>query len=139
MDQTTEPDRAQSWIKKDTSQVLDPGTTTRTGNGSAAPVSVTSLDSTVSKRPTSPEPLINVVARTEVVTRTEQAAAREFVPVPLAERTSIGTSIVSNENVWPVLPPSPKFDVADELAAKEQEAEALRRLEQEQRGTLWNA
>jgi len=53
--------------------------------------------------------------------------------------TPIETRIESSENVWPTLPPAPKFDIADELAAKEQEAEGLRRLEQEQRGTLWNA
>jgi hypothetical protein len=43
------------------------------------------------------------------------------------------------ESMWPTLPPSPVFEVVDELAAMEREAEALRRLDREQRGTLWNA
>lgn len=43
------------------------------------------------------------------------------------------------ENVWPTLLAASRFEIADELAAMEREAETLRRLDQEQRGTLWNA
>jgi hypothetical protein len=43
------------------------------------------------------------------------------------------------ENVWPALPVPPEFELADELAAMEREAEALRRLQHEQRGNPWNA
>lgn len=43
-----------------------------------------------------------------------------------------------NTNYWPTLPPAPSFDLADDLSARETEAETLRRLEQEQRGTLWS-
>lgn len=129
---TAEPNRAQSWIKKETRQVHDNRTVTRTRNDFTPPASATVVNRRVSRQPLSPEPLINKVNGTE-------RADREFAPLPLAERPSTKSGTVSNENVWPMLPPSPKFDVADELAAKEQEAEALRRLEQEQRGTLWNA
>ena len=76
--------------------------------------------------------MVNVVASNE-------QARREFAPLRLGEHASVELRTESNENIWPVLPPPPKFDVTDELAAKEQEAEALRRLDQEQRGTLWNA
>jgi hypothetical protein len=48
-------------------------------------------------------------------------------------------SVEFSESMWPTLPPSPVFEVVDELAAMEREAEALRRLDREQRGTLWNA
>ena len=47
--------------------------------------------------------------------------------------------LTSEQDRWPTLPPAPSFEMADELLAKETEGEALRRLEQEQRGTLWNA
>lgn len=42
-------------------------------------------------------------------------------------------------SAWPSLPPAPTFNFADELAAIECEGEVSRRLDQEQRGTLWNA
>ncbi len=42
------------------------------------------------------------------------------------------------KDYWPTLPPAPAFDLADDLSARETEAETLRRLEQEQRGTLWS-
>lgn len=45
----------------------------------------------------------------------------------------------SSESMWPTLPPSRNFEITDELAALEREAETLRRLDREQRGTLWNA
>jgi hypothetical protein len=126
-----EAHRAQSRINREARQVHDIGQPARTRNGFAAPIPATMVNNgRVSKQPPS---LMNVVPRTE------QAAGREFAPLPLAARASIEMNAVSNEGLWPVLPPSPKFDVADELAANEQESEALRRLELEQRGTLWNA
>jgi hypothetical protein len=43
-----------------------------------------------------------------------------------------------NKNCWPTLPAASEFDLADDLCAREAEADTLRRLEQEQRGTLWS-
>jgi len=123
--------RAQSRIKREARQVHDIGQPARTRKSSAAPDSAIMVNNgRVSKQPPS---LMNTLPRTE------QAGGREFASLPLAARASIEMNAVSNEGLWPVLPPSPKFDVADELAANDQETEALRRLELEQRGTLWNA
>jgi hypothetical protein len=44
----------------------------------------------------------------------------------------------SNEECWPALPASAGFDLDDDLFAREVEADELRRLDQEQRGTLWS-
>jgi hypothetical protein len=44
----------------------------------------------------------------------------------------------SNQDCWPELPPTAWFDFEDDLFAREAEAETRRRLEQEQRGTLWS-
>ena len=73
------------------------------------------------------------------VSNVNQQAKIEFASVELAAPGPIQSRIESNENVWPALPPAPRFDIADELAAMEHEAETLRRLDQEQRGILWNA
>ncbi len=45
----------------------------------------------------------------------------------------------SREDMWPTLPPARNFEIADELAAIEREAETLRRLDREQKGISWNA
>jgi hypothetical protein len=42
-------------------------------------------------------------------------------------------------SAWPSLPAEPTVNLADELAAVECEGEITRRLDHEQRGTLWNA
>jgi hypothetical protein len=68
----------------------------------------------------------------------DEQARKEFALAEPNPSTPTKSRIESRENLWPTLPAAPKFDIADELASKEQEAEGLRRLEQEQRGTLWN-
>jgi hypothetical protein len=103
-----------------------------TEDGSAAPVSATVTNRHVPNQPfPSRRPLANVVT-------SDEQARNEFASVDLTAPTPVEPRIESGKNVWPTLPPAPKFDLADELAAKDQEAEGLRRLEQEQRGTLWN-
>lgn len=103
-----------------------------TEDGSAAPVSATVTDKHVPNQPfSSRRRLPNVVT-------SDERARNEFASVDLTAPTPVESRSKSDENVWPTLPPAPKFDIADELAAKDQEAEGLRRLEQEQRGTLWN-
>lgn len=72
-----------------------------------------------------------------------QDAANNFVSVdrtatPLIELWT-NSSIKLSGSDWPSLPAAPIFNIADELAAMESEGEVTRRLEQEQRGTLWNA
>jgi hypothetical protein len=44
----------------------------------------------------------------------------------------------SNVDRWPTLPPPQSSGIDDELLAREAETTALRRLEREQRGILWN-
>jgi len=44
----------------------------------------------------------------------------------------------SNEQCWPGLPAAAAFDLDDDLFAREAEVDGLRRLDQEQRGTLWS-
>jgi hypothetical protein len=66
-------------------------------------------------------------------------ALKEFARGESSGRSSFESKTDTNESVWPSLPPLPKFDLFDELSAKEREADGLRRLDQEQRGTLWNA
>lgn len=125
-----------SWVKKETAetrQVHHSRTVRATDQGSNAPVSATLANRRVRNPPLSSErPVVSVVT-------SDEQARNEFAPVELTAPTPIESRIESSENVWPTLPPAPEFDIADELAAKEQEAEGLRRLEQEQRGTLWNA
>jgi hypothetical protein len=67
-------------------------------------------------------------ARIDFVTPDGEQAVDQAWPEP----------VQSVESMWPTLPLSPAFEVVDELAAMEREAEALRRLDREQRGTLWN-
>jgi len=123
-----------SWVKKETTRQVHHSRTVRaTDDGSNAPVSAT-----VANRHVPNQPLSSTRRVVNVVTSDLQARS-EFASVEPTALTPIETRIESSENVWPTLPPAPKFDIADELAAKEQEAEGLRRLEQEQRGTLWNA
>jgi hypothetical protein len=115
--------------KTKTQQIYHSGPRRVTEDGSAALVSTTVTDRHVSNQPfSSRRPLANLVT-------SDEQARNEFAAVDL----NAPTPVHSSENVWPTLPPAPKFDVADELAEKDQEAEGLRRLEQEQRGTLWNA
>jgi hypothetical protein len=47
-------------------------------------------------------------------------------------------SLASDENPWPDLPHAVPLELAEELAANERELDRYRRLEREQRGTLWN-
>lgn len=53
-------------------------------------------------------------------------------------RREPGALAGASDNCWPTLPPASGFDLADDLSAREAEADTLRRLEQEQRGTLWS-
>jgi hypothetical protein len=46
--------------------------------------------------------------------------------------------LASDENPWPDLPQAVPLELAEELAANERELDRYRRLEREQRGTLWN-
>jgi hypothetical protein len=71
------------------------------------------------------------------VTHSGTSEERRRNRLPFAEDSR--TSNASDKDCWPALPPAPSFELADELQAKETETEALRRLEQEQRGILWNA
>jgi hypothetical protein len=64
--------------------------------------------------------------------RSEFALAEPTAPARVSSKPE------PRENPWPELPAARTFDIADELASKDQEAEGLRRLEQEQRGVLWN-
>jgi hypothetical protein len=104
-----------------------------TDNGPEAPISVTTTNQQVRNQPLfSRRPAKNV-------DNGDEQARIEFASVELAAPGPIESRTESNKNVWPTLPPAPKFDIADELAAMEHEAETLQRLEQEQRGILWNA
>lgn len=49
------------------------------------------------------------------------------------------SGVDSDKGRWPTLPAALPFEMADELLAREAEAEGLRRLEREQRGIRWNA
>lgn len=69
----------------------------------------------------------------------DEQARHEFASVNLSVARPHESPIESSANVWPTLPPMPKTEIADELAANAQDAEVLRRLDQEQQGTLWNA
>jgi hypothetical protein len=48
------------------------------------------------------------------------------------------TKTVEHENPWPDLPSPPPVEVEEQLAAHTRELDRYRRLELEQRGTLWN-
>lgn len=48
------------------------------------------------------------------------------------------TGLASGENPWPDLPSPSEPDIAEEIAAHERELDRYRRLEREQKGTLWN-
>jgi hypothetical protein len=78
-------------------------------------------------------------AATNAATREVEHARHRFASTDFA--TPALTE--SSESMWPTLPPSrsfeANFEIGDELAALEREAETLRRLDREQRGTLWNA
>jgi hypothetical protein len=62
----------------------------------------------------------------------DEETMNEAASVPLA-------TAESGENPWPDLPTAPVLEIADEVAARERQVERLKRLEREQRGTLWNA
>jgi hypothetical protein len=81
-----------------------------------------------SARDTSGAPEVNVSAA-------DKQERNLFASVDL----SAPALIEPGESVWPTLPAAPRFEMADELATMEREAETLWRLDQEQRGTLWNA
>lgn len=72
-------------------------------------------------------------------TRSHEQARHRFASVDLATPALVESS----ESMWPTLPLSRNFEtnfqIGDELAALEREAETLRRLDREQRGTSWNA
>lgn len=64
-------------------------------------------------------------------------ARNEFAATDPATSSPLKTE--ATKNTWPALPVPPVFELADELAAMEREAEGLRRLDHEQRGNPWNA
>jgi hypothetical protein len=66
-------------------------------------------------------------------------ASNEFASTDRAASGPNELKTEATENVWPSLPLPPVFELADELAAMEREAEGLQRLEHEQRGDPWNA
>jgi hypothetical protein len=78
-------------------------------------------------------------AAINAATREVEHARRRFASVDL----TAPALVESSESRWPTLPPSrnfaSNFELGDELAAWEREAETLRRLDREQRGILWNA
>ena len=130
-----ELNRVPSWIDKETTrtrQVHHRKGLSAGDDGTNAPVSANVANSWVRNKTSSSRPVISVGA-------TDEKATNAFASVELGAPTSKESRTKPAENLWPTLPPMPKFDTADELAAMEQEAEALRRLDQEQRGTLWNA
>jgi hypothetical protein len=131
-----ESDQVQSWNEKETNrnqQIHHHRTVTATGNGPATlPAATSGRGAGNNQASSTTKTLVHVVA-------SDEQARREFSPAGPAKRTSIESRTDTKENVWPILPASPKFDAADELAAREQEAEGQRRLDLEQRGTLWNA
>jgi hypothetical protein len=86
------------------------------------------------------------IAADEPVARQSQAdslkKARINFVTPNGEQAvdlAVPSPVEFGESVWPTLPPARAFEVIDELTAMEREADALRRLDREQRGTLWNA
>jgi hypothetical protein len=133
-------DRAPLWIEKETTRTRQTHDRFRQGreaiatdNGTNAPVTLNIPNSRVgNKSLSSSRPVINVAA-------TDEQATTKFASVKLGAPTSHESGIEPRENLWPTLPPMPSFDTADELAAMDQEAEGLRRLDLEQRGTRWNA
>ncbi len=125
---------ARSWIQKGTTKLRTSQPNRKriaADDGSSAPIPPAVANKRLSRQP--------IFLRRSNVVNSDEPTRKDFASTDLTVPTPIETRIESNENVWPSLPPAPKFEVADELAAMEQEAEALRRLEQEQRGTLWNA
>jgi len=72
--------------------------------------------------------------------RSTEAAVNQWTAdrVRNERRTPSPALIESSDNAWPALPAAPEFEIADELAAMKTEAERLRHLEREQRGTWWN-
>jgi hypothetical protein len=74
-------------------------------------------------------------AAVNAFTREGEQARHRFAAVDLA----MPALVESSESMWPTLPPARSFELSDELAAMDREAETLRRLDREQRGTLWNA
>jgi hypothetical protein len=66
-------------------------------------------------------------------------ARNEFAAPDPATSSPNELKTEATENKWPALPVPPVFELADELAAMEREAEGLRRLDHEQRGNPWNA
>ncbi len=66
-------------------------------------------------------------------------ARNEFAATDPAASSPSELKTEATENTWPALPVPPVFELADELAAMEREAEGLRRLDHEQRGYPWNA
>lgn len=125
---------ARSWIQKETTKLrtIQPNRKRiAADDGPRAPIPPAVANKRLGRQP--------IFLRRSNVVNSDEPTRKEFASADLTVPTPIETRIESNENVWPSLPPAPKFEVADELAAMEQEAEALRRLEQEQRGTLWNA
>jgi hypothetical protein len=137
---TVDLDRAPSWIEKVTTRTRQTHDRFRQGrevlatdSRSNAPATLNIPNSRVrSISLPSSQRVINVAA-------TNEQATTKFASVKLGAPTSHESGIEPRENLWPTLPPMPKFDTADELAAMDQEAEGLRRLDLEQRGTLWNA
>jgi hypothetical protein len=67
--------------------------------------------------------------------RSDKPARHRFASADLATPALSEAS----ESMWPTLPPSRDIEITDELAALDREIETLRRLDREQRGTLWNA
>lgn len=66
--------------------------------------------------------------------RSVEHARHRFAAVDLGATAPVD----AGESMWPTLPPARAFQMTDELAAVERELETLRRLDREQRGTLWN-
>ncbi len=98
--------------------------------GSNAPEAKTRVSSqSISSAIGSFNPKVNSVTN-------HQHASNEFAST---DRAASKPKTEAPENVWPALPVPPVFELADELAAMEREAEGLRRLEHEQRGNPWNA
>lgn len=136
---TVDLDRAPSWIEKQTTRTRQTHDRFRQGreaiatdSRSNAPGTLNIPNSRVRNKSLSfSRPVINVAA-------TNEQATTKFASVKLGAPTSHESGIEPRENLWPTLPPMPKFDTADELAAMDQEADGLRRLDLEQRGTLWN-
>lgn len=137
---TVDLDRAQSWIEKQTTRTRQSHDRFRQGREGIAKDSRSNAPGTLNipnsrvrnKSLSSSQRVIKIVA-------TNEQATTKFASVKLGAATSHESWIEPRENLWPTLPPMPKFDTADELAAMDQEAEGLRRLDLEQRGTLWNA